>query len=174
MGNPSRDRTRLRFGPFEVDSAAGEPRKHGLRIKLQKQPLQILTALLERPNEVVTRDELRLRVWRGDTFVDFEHGLNAALNKLRQALADSSDKPSLRMASSGNDEIRLLIDRGFPNAIGRIRVNHGVRDIQAEGPLHLPQPIIGRVHQIFLVRPEIEIRSPDGRFDYMHLNLGKF
>ena len=82
-----------RFGPFEVDPEAGELRKHGLRIRLQKQPFEILNALLNRPNEVVTREELRQRIWGSDTVVDFEHGLNAAMNKLRQALADSPDNP---------------------------------------------------------------------------------
>ena len=83
----------LRFGSFEVDLAKGELRKHGLRIKLQKQPFQILSALLEKPNQPVTREELRQRIWGDDTNVDFEHGLNAAVNKLRQALSDSPEAP---------------------------------------------------------------------------------
>ncbi len=84
---------RVRFGPFEIDRAAMELRKHGLRVRLQKQPFQILTALLDRPHEVVTRAELHRTVWSGDTFVDCEHGLNAAINKLRQALGDSAESP---------------------------------------------------------------------------------
>src|SRR5262249_44802264 len=87
------DRQRYQFGPFDVDGPTGEIRKHGLRIKLQKQPLQVLLALLERPQELVTREELRQRIWGDDTVVDFEHGLNAAVNKLRQALSDSPDTP---------------------------------------------------------------------------------
>jgi TolB-like protein/DNA-binding winged helix-turn-helix (wHTH) protein len=83
----------MRFGPFEVDPRAGELRKHGIRIKLRDQSLQILLVLLERPGEVVTREELRARLWPADTFVDFDHGLNAAVNKLRQALADSAEEP---------------------------------------------------------------------------------
>ena len=84
---------KLRFGSFEIDLASGSLRKHGVRIKLQKQPFQILTALLEKPNQPVTREELRQRIWGDDTNVDFEHGLNAAVNKLRQALSDSSEAP---------------------------------------------------------------------------------
>src|SRR4051812_5997952 len=84
-------RPQFRFGPFEVDAAAGQLRKHGTRVKLQKQPFLILVALLERPQEVLSRDELRQKIWTGDTFVDFEHGLNAAMNKLRQALTDTPE-----------------------------------------------------------------------------------
>ena len=83
----------LRFGPFEADLQAGVLRKRGLKIKLQAQPFQVLAALLEKPGAVVTRDELRRRLWPDDTFVDFEHGVNAAVTRLRQALGDSSEKP---------------------------------------------------------------------------------
>jgi DNA-binding winged helix-turn-helix (wHTH) protein len=84
---------KLRFGAYEVDSGAGELRKNGLRIRIQKQPFQILIALLQKAGEIVTREELRLAIWGDDTIVDFEHGLNAAVNKLRQALSDSSEQP---------------------------------------------------------------------------------
>jgi TolB-like protein/DNA-binding winged helix-turn-helix (wHTH) protein/Flp pilus assembly protein TadD len=83
----------LRFGVFEVDPKAGELRKHGLRVKLPEQPFQILTMLLEKPGEIITRDELRNRLWQGDTFVDFDHGLNNAVMRLREVLGDSSDSP---------------------------------------------------------------------------------
>lgn len=83
----------LRFGVFEVDPRAGELRKHGLRLKLPEQPLQILIVLLEKPGEIITRDELRNRLWQGDTFVDFDHGLNNAVMKLREVLGDSSENP---------------------------------------------------------------------------------
>ena len=83
----------IRFGPFEVNFARREFRKHGVRIKLQTQPFQILAALLEKPGTTVTRDELRRRLWPDDTFVDFEHGLNAAVARLRHALGDSVEKP---------------------------------------------------------------------------------
>jgi TolB-like protein/DNA-binding winged helix-turn-helix (wHTH) protein/Tfp pilus assembly protein PilF len=83
----------MRFGAFEIDFKAFELRKHGLRLKLSEQPFQILALLLEKPGEVVTRDEIRNRLWPGDTFVDFDHGLNNAVMRLREVLGDSSDKP---------------------------------------------------------------------------------
>lgn len=83
----------IRFGVFEVDLRSGELRKHGIRIKLQDQPFKILAALLEKPGDVVTREELKQRIWGNDTFVDFDHGLSAAVNRLREALGDSVEKP---------------------------------------------------------------------------------
>src|SRR5438128_3340158 len=92
MATPDRGRI-LRFGPFELDLRSGELRKNGSRVGLQDQPLQILSVLLERPGEMVTREELRQRLWPADTFVDFEHGLNAAVKRLRDALGDAADIP---------------------------------------------------------------------------------
>lgn len=83
----------LQFGAFELETGTGEIRKHGTRIRLQGKPLQILQALLDRPGGVVTREELRDRLWAADTFVDFESGLNTAVNRLRLALGDSADRP---------------------------------------------------------------------------------
>src|SRR4029077_11219860 len=83
----------LRFGTFEVDVRAGELRKQGVRIKLQEQPLRVLTILLQRPGEVVTREELRSQNWPADTFVDFDNSLNTSINKLREALGDSAESP---------------------------------------------------------------------------------
>jgi DNA-binding winged helix-turn-helix (wHTH) protein/Tol biopolymer transport system component len=82
-----------RFGDFELDACSGELRKAGRRVNLQNQPLQVLQLLLERPGDVVTRDELRQRLWSHDTFVDFERGLNAVVNRLRETLNDSADSP---------------------------------------------------------------------------------
>ncbi|HET7439846.1 MAG TPA: winged helix-turn-helix domain-containing protein [Terriglobales bacterium] len=83
----------LRFGIFEIDLAAGELRKSGVRIRLQEQPFQVLALLLERSGEVVTREELRQKLWPADTFVDFDHSLNTAVNKIRDALGDSAGSP---------------------------------------------------------------------------------
>src|SRR5712691_10877039 len=83
----------LQFGAFEVDLRAGELRKSGARIKLQEQPFQILIMLLERPGDVLTREELRQKLWLSDTFVDFDNRLNTALKKLRDTLGDSADSP---------------------------------------------------------------------------------
>jgi len=88
-----RSRSILRFGVFEVDVRSGELRKQGVRIKLQEQPFHLLTVLLQRPGEVVTREELRNQNWPPDTFVDFDNSLNTAINKLREALGDSADNP---------------------------------------------------------------------------------
>jgi TolB-like protein/DNA-binding winged helix-turn-helix (wHTH) protein/Flp pilus assembly protein TadD len=83
----------IRFDVFEVDLRAGELRKGGTKIRLQEQPFLILQMLLENPGQVVTREELTKKIWPGDTFVDFDHGLHAAVNRLRQALNDSADHP---------------------------------------------------------------------------------
>src|SRR2546425_5473682 len=83
----------LQFGAFEVDLRAGELRKSGARIKLQEQPFQILVMLLEKPGEVITREELQQKLWPADTFVDFDDGLNTAIKKLRDTLGDSADSP---------------------------------------------------------------------------------
>jgi cholera toxin transcriptional activator len=83
----------FRFGVFEADPASGELRKRGIRIKLHSQPFQVLVMLLERPAEVITREEMRLRLWGQDTFVDFDHALNTAINKIRDALSDSASAP---------------------------------------------------------------------------------
>src|SRR5271165_232431 len=90
----TRETDRLfRFGAFEVNEATGELRKQGIRIKLRSQPFQVLVMLLERPSELVTREEMRRRLWGEDTFVDFDHGLNTAVNKLREALGDLASQP---------------------------------------------------------------------------------
>ena len=83
----------LHFGVFEVDLRSRELRKQGMRVKLQDQPFQVLAILLEHPGEVVTRDELRKNLWPDDTFVDFDHSLSTAINKIREALGDSAESP---------------------------------------------------------------------------------
>jgi TolB-like protein/DNA-binding winged helix-turn-helix (wHTH) protein/Tfp pilus assembly protein PilF len=88
-----RQRKVIRFGVFEADSRSGELRKQGRQVKLQEQPFQILTLLLARPGDLVTREELREKLWPADTFVDFEHGLNKAISKLREALGDDRGTP---------------------------------------------------------------------------------
>ena len=89
----SPNRRKIRFGVFQVDLASGELYKHGIRIKLQEQPFQVLAVLLEHPGEMVTREELRQRLWGHDTYVDFDHSLNISVNKLREALGDSAATP---------------------------------------------------------------------------------
>jgi TolB-like protein/Tfp pilus assembly protein PilF len=84
---------RVRFGQFEIDERTGELRKDGNKVRLQEQPLQILQLLLEHPGEIVTREELRKRVWPTDTFVDFDHGINNAIKRLRESLTDEAETP---------------------------------------------------------------------------------
>jgi DNA-binding winged helix-turn-helix (wHTH) protein len=86
-------RTLIRFGPFEADFQSQELKKHGVRLRLPGQSFQILKVLVERPGELVTREELRQTLWPSDTFVDFEHSLNAAVNRLRECLGDDADNP---------------------------------------------------------------------------------
>jgi cholera toxin transcriptional activator len=94
----------LRFGVYEVDPASGELRKSGIRLRLQEQPFQTLLLLLERSGEVVSREELRQKLWPADTFVDFDHSLNTIINKLREVLGDSASSPRF---------IETLAKRGY-------------------------------------------------------------
>ena len=93
MSDASSPRELVRFGVFELDLRCGEMRRQGLRIRLQEQPFQVLAMLLERPGELVTREELRKKLWPADTFVDFERGLNKDINKIREALGDTAGSP---------------------------------------------------------------------------------
>src|SRR6204780_5434891 len=83
----------IRFGLFELDLKAGQLSRNGTKLRLPQQPLQLLAMLLERPGEILTRDELRQRLWSSDVFVDFDHGLNKSIQKLRDALGDSATSP---------------------------------------------------------------------------------
>jgi DNA-binding winged helix-turn-helix (wHTH) protein len=83
----------FRFGVFELNPSAKELRKQGMRVRLQGQPVEILTMLLERPGELITREELQKKLWPSDTFVDFEQGLNSAMKRLRAALDDDAESP---------------------------------------------------------------------------------
>src|SRR5882757_6753881 len=115
----------IRCGAFEIDLRAFELRKHGLRLKLAEQPFQILALLLERPGEVVTREEIRARLWPGDTFVDFDHGLNNAVMRLREALADSSDRPRF---------VETLPRRGYRFIAPVEEVHSSLQDTTANAP----------------------------------------
>src|ERR1700727_1827005 len=88
--HPSR---RYRFGVFEADATEGELRRQGVRIKLNAQPFQVLVMLLQRPGELLTREEISRELWPDGTFVDYEHGVNSAVNRIRDALGDTAGNP---------------------------------------------------------------------------------
>jgi DNA-binding winged helix-turn-helix (wHTH) protein len=98
------DKRIFRFGVFEADASSGELRKAGMRLRVQEKPFQLLVLLLERPGQVVTREELRQKLWPSDTFVDFDHSLNTIINKIREALDDSAANPRF---------IETLAKRGY-------------------------------------------------------------
>ena len=110
--------TTIQFGVYEADVRAGELRKHGLKVKLQAQPFGILVLLLERPGEIVDRSELRQKLWPTDVFVDFDQGLNKAVNKLRDALGDSAENPRFieTIPKRGYRFIAPVTVRGLPEA----------------------------------------------------------
>src|ERR1700730_5454152 len=93
MGSPQAPQALVRFGVFEADLRAGELRRKGVRVRLQDLPFRVLTLLLTRPGEVITREEFRQALWPSDIFVDFEQGISSAVMRLRDALRDSADSP---------------------------------------------------------------------------------
>jgi len=119
----------IRFAKFEVDLRAGELRKNGHRIRLQDQPFQILAMLLEHPGEIVTREEIRQKLWLADTFVDFDHGLNSAVGRLREALNDSASTPRF---------IETIPRRGY-----RFIAQLGVESSAAEEPAVASKRAVG-------------------------------
>ena len=118
----------IRFGVFELDLRAGELRKNGLRVRLQQQPFAVLAMLLEHPGEVVTREELQKKLWPADTFVDFDHGLNKAINKIRGALRDSAESPRF---------VETVARRGY-RFLAEVRVGDGAPVRRAASPAQQP------------------------------------
>src|SRR3984957_12072302 len=106
---------RFTFDRFELDLRSGELLKDGRRLRLQAQPFQLLVLLLERPGEVVTREEICRKLWQADTFVDFDHSLGTAVNKIREALSDSADHPRF---------VETMPRRGY-RFIGRLNSSNG-------------------------------------------------
>ena len=117
---PLRHVSVVRFGTYEVSLQSGEVRKAGVRIRVQQQPLKLLEALLERPGEVVTREELRSRVWPNESFGDFDQAVNIAIAKLRSALGDSAENPRY-IETLPKRGYRFIADVSFVDADGRIR-----------------------------------------------------
>jgi cholera toxin transcriptional activator len=140
----------LRFGVFELNVAAGELTRNGSKLRLQEQPFQVLALLLQHPGEVVSRDELRQKLWPADTFVDFDHSLNTAVNKLREALGDSAASPRY---------IETLARRGY-RFIAPVQRNDAAAEIsktlaasESAQPLHpeleIPLPHRGLTRSLF-------------------------
>jgi cholera toxin transcriptional activator len=153
LPSSNRETSLLRFGVFEVDMAAGELRKNGARIRLQEQPFQVLTALLQNAGQVVTRDYLRETIWPADTFVDFDHSLNTAVNKIRESLGDSASNPRF---------VETLARRGYrfiaPVATAAHTQHNDYENNPATSPadeialhpeLHVPVPRRGLVRALF-------------------------
>jgi DNA-binding winged helix-turn-helix (wHTH) protein len=146
MPPSNREARLLRFGVFEVDLDAGELRKSGARIRLQEQPFQVLAALLQNAGQVVTRDELREKIWPADTFVDFDHSVNTAVNKIRDSLGDSASSPRF---------VETLARRGyrFIAPVDNIGATAGAAAPYADVALHpelqVPIPRRGLVRALF-------------------------
>jgi Tol biopolymer transport system component/DNA-binding winged helix-turn-helix (wHTH) protein len=124
-----------RFGVFELDLSAGELRRNGIKVKLQEQPFQVLTELLDRPGQIVSREELRNRLWPADTYVDFDHSLNAAIRRLRDALGDSAENPTF---------VETVARRGYrflaPVSIGPVNGDRAPeRETAAVVPISAPR-----------------------------------
>ena len=113
---------RVRFGPFEADLETHELWKNGIRVKLGGQPFEILAMLLNRPGQMVLREELQKEIWAADTFVDFNHGLNAAVNKLRETLSDSAEEPKYieTLPRRGYRFIGKIENAAGPAAVARV------------------------------------------------------
>jgi cholera toxin transcriptional activator len=135
-----------RFGVFELDLSSGELRKSGVRLRLQEQPFQVLALLLERAGKVVTRDELRQKLWPSNTFVDFDHSLNTAINKVREALGDSASTPRY---------VETLARRGY-RFIAPVQ-NSSPRDsVDFAASTHTTEPL----QPTTSLHPELEVPIP--------------
>ena len=137
LGVTTADSPPRRFGPFEFDPQTGELRKQGMRIRLEGQPVAILRMFLERPGQLLSREELQKRLWPADTFVDFEQSLNAAVKRLRGALGDSADAPRY---------VETLARQGyrFIASVETVPMAPSPRasaELPTSGPLEAPGPV---------------------------------
>jgi cholera toxin transcriptional activator len=139
-----------RFGVFELDLAAGELRKNGAKLRLQEQPFQVLALLLERAGDVVTREELRQKLWPADTFVDFDHSLNTAVNKLRETLGDSASSPRY---------IETLARRGY-RFIAPVEKSGEKGQVGTAAPGHPAEGSSVAEDSTNLLHPELEVPMP--------------
>jgi DNA-binding winged helix-turn-helix (wHTH) protein len=140
----NREARLLRFGIFEIDQAAGTLCKNGTRIRLQEQPFQVLSALLQNAGQVVTREDLREKIWPADTFVDFDHSLNTAVNKIRESLGDSASSPRF---------VETLARRGY-------RFIAPVESVEAAATLSAPADARATVPALHALHPELHVPAP--------------
>lgn len=147
MPVPQNNSRVARFGVFELDLSAGELRKSGVRLRLQEQPFQVLALLLERAGDVVTREELRQKLWPSDTFVDFDHSLNTAINKVREVLGDSAASPRY---------VETLARRGY-RFIAPVEKN-GWSDNANPAPAQTASPEL--YPSLVRLHPELEVPIP--------------
>lgn len=144
MAVPQSNSRIVRFGVFQLDCSAGELSKSGVKLRLQGQPFQILLLLVDRPGEVVTREELQQKLWPSDTFVDFDHSLNTAINKVREALGDSASSPRY---------VETLARRGY----------RFIAPVQTEAPAvdaSRPSPRQSEPAASIAFHPELEVPIP--------------
>jgi cholera toxin transcriptional activator len=167
MPAPQNNSRIVRFGVFEADLSAGELRKGGVRLRLQGQPFQVLALLLERAGNVVTREELRKQLWPSDTFVDFDHSLNTAINKVREALGDSASSPRYveTLARRGYRFIAPVqnLEGGAASETPQARVSaDGATAGAHPTPATSTNPVANdpSVHNVPLVHPELEVPIP--------------
>ena len=125
-----RSAPRYRFGTFEADAATGELRRQGLRVKLNTQPFQVLLMLLARPGELLTREEISRELWPDGTFVDYEHGVNSAVNRIREALGDTAASPRF---------VETLARRGY-RFVARWSGSPLNQSLPASLPAKIPRP----------------------------------
>ncbi len=156
MAVPQSNRRVVRFGVFELDLSAGELRKNGVKLRLQDQPFQVLTLLLERSGEVVTREELQQKLWPSDTFVDFDHSLNTAINKVREALGDSASSPRYveTLARRGYRFI-APVQSELSNAAIERAAEIAAPAVDIAGPSSRPAP-----EPAVAIHPELEVPIP--------------
>ena len=133
-GMPTGTKPHVRFGQFELDTHTRELRTNGRSLKLQEQPFQVLTALLERPGDLVTREELKSRLWPSDTFVDFEHSLNKIINRLREVLGDSAENPTY-IETLPRSGYRLIVPVTKPRPVSQVGQRWWMWCIAAAGAL---------------------------------------
>jgi DNA-binding winged helix-turn-helix (wHTH) protein len=162
---------RFRFGVFEADSATGELRKRGIRVRLHAQPFQVLLLLLDRPGELLTREEISRELWPDGTFVDYEHGVNSAVNRLREALGDSAGNPRFveTLARRGYRFVATVerIDENAPPptptgevqaAVAGLAPSSKPAESQEETDVRLPYRVLASPHELPNIPPPISRR----------------